>query len=55
MLMEVVKPKPDISLAKKTGHFNLLPTVGGRKHLLAIVDSGDAHRSARHNVTPMFG
>jgi hypothetical protein len=22
----VVKPKPDISLAKKTGHFNLLTT-----------------------------
>jgi len=25
--MEMVKPKPDISLAKKTGHFNLLTTV----------------------------
>ena len=24
--MKLVKPKPDISLAKKTGHFNLLTT-----------------------------
>jgi len=26
MDIEVVKPKPDISLAKKIGHFNLLTT-----------------------------
>src|SRR5688572_5537481 len=26
VIYEVVKPKPDISLAKKTGHFNLLRT-----------------------------
>ena len=25
--MKLVKPKPDTSLAKKTGHFNLLTTV----------------------------
>ena len=25
--MKLVKPKPDISLANKTGHFNLLTTV----------------------------
>ena len=30
--MKLVKPKPDISLAKKTGHFNLLTTGKRQSH-----------------------
>ena len=29
--MKLVKPKPDISLANKTGHFNLLTTEFGER------------------------
>jgi hypothetical protein len=39
--MKLVKPKPDISLAKKTGHFNLLRTEKSRKMSLAHDMSGE--------------
>jgi hypothetical protein len=45
MLMEMVKPKPDISFATNTGHFHLLPTDVFREFAGTTDDTDKIHWS----------